>query len=219
MAYIDDIDETSPNDDPDQVAGGAAQFRQFKTDVKGSFPSLGQAAVTKTAEEINSLITADSTETLTNKTIDNATFTGTQTGFVGDVTGDVTGDLTGNSNTSTLANNIVGQGTLATRNTVNSTHIDNDSVRFSNEMASVVSNGTFTVTSSTPQIIPSGVFNIGAVTNARLAILQIFDGVAWVDVKESSTSIGVQVTSDGGNARLIGGATSGTIIRYRKIFN
>lgn len=57
MAYIDDIDETSPNDDPDQVAGGAAQFRQFKTDVKGSFPSLGQAAVTKTADEINDLYT------------------------------------------------------------------------------------------------------------------------------------------------------------------
>lgn len=68
VTYIEDLDETWPlgSDDPDTLDN---HDRNTKTAVKGSFPSLGAAAVTKTAAEINALITETGTETLTNKTL------------------------------------------------------------------------------------------------------------------------------------------------------
>ena len=55
MAYIDDMDPAAPLN-TDLVSGGAGELRDIKTDTQGSFPNLGQAAVTKTAAEINDLV-------------------------------------------------------------------------------------------------------------------------------------------------------------------
>lgn len=67
--YIDDFNLAWPNDNPDQLAQQAIQTRNVKRGTKGSFPNLGQAAVVRTADEINNLISPDSTQILTNKTI------------------------------------------------------------------------------------------------------------------------------------------------------
>ena len=57
VTYIEDLDETWPlgSDDPDTLDN---HHRNTKAGVKGSFPSLGAAAVTKTAAEINDLVTS-----------------------------------------------------------------------------------------------------------------------------------------------------------------
>jgi len=51
--YIDDLNPSWPNDDPDQVAQSAEHHRGQKNAIKGSFPNLGQAAFTGTAAELN----------------------------------------------------------------------------------------------------------------------------------------------------------------------
>lgn len=53
--YIDDLSPIDPNNDPDKLNQADDHLRGIKSATKGSFPSLGQAAVTKTAEEINDL--------------------------------------------------------------------------------------------------------------------------------------------------------------------
>jgi len=66
--YIEDLNEANPNGDPDQVLQGDDHIRGVKKSVKGSFPNLGQEAVTKTAAEINDLAsTTELTEGLDTK--------------------------------------------------------------------------------------------------------------------------------------------------------
>lgn len=61
--FIDDLDSSNPaaSDDP---SVGDDHIRGTKSAVKGSFTSLGSAAVTKTAAEINDLATLTGAETL-----------------------------------------------------------------------------------------------------------------------------------------------------------
>ena len=57
VTYIEDLVETNPNEaDSDTLDEADNHMRLIKTAVKGSFPSLGAAAVTKTAAEINDTI-------------------------------------------------------------------------------------------------------------------------------------------------------------------
>lgn len=55
VVYIDDLVTTNPNNDPDTLAEADDHLRAIKTAVKGSFPNLGQAAVTGTAAELNTI--------------------------------------------------------------------------------------------------------------------------------------------------------------------
>ena len=69
VTYIEDLVSTNPVGATDDVEEGDDHIRNIKTAVKGSFPNLGAAAVTKTAAEINDLATITGTETLTDKTL------------------------------------------------------------------------------------------------------------------------------------------------------
>lgn len=54
--YIDDLNPANPNGDPDQVAQGDDHLRGIKNAVLGSFPNLGQAAVTATSAVLNETV-------------------------------------------------------------------------------------------------------------------------------------------------------------------
>lgn len=69
VTYIEDLVDTNPIGATDNIDEGDDHIRNIKTAVQGSFPSLGAAAVTKTAAEINDLATLTGSETLTNKTL------------------------------------------------------------------------------------------------------------------------------------------------------
>lgn len=56
VTYIEDLVDTNPVGATDNVDEGDDHIRNIKTAVQGSFPSLGAAAVTKTASEINDTI-------------------------------------------------------------------------------------------------------------------------------------------------------------------
>jgi len=60
FSYIDLLNTNWPNDTPDQLAEADDHLRGIKTALQGSFPNLGQLAVTKTAAEINALINSNS---------------------------------------------------------------------------------------------------------------------------------------------------------------
>ena len=51
--FIDDFNETFPNSSPDTLAQADDHMRGIKKGTKGSFPNLGQAAVTGTAADLN----------------------------------------------------------------------------------------------------------------------------------------------------------------------
>lgn len=53
--FIDDMNPANPNNSPDQVKEAANHLRGVKNAVQGSFPTLGQQAVTLTAAQINQL--------------------------------------------------------------------------------------------------------------------------------------------------------------------
>ena len=64
--YIEDLVETNPNEtDLDTLDEADNHLRWIKIAVKGSFPSLGAAAVTKTAAEINDLVDKSTVQTIT----------------------------------------------------------------------------------------------------------------------------------------------------------
>jgi hypothetical protein len=69
VTYIEDLVATNPVGATDNVDEGDDHLRNIKTAVKGSFPNLGNASVTRTAAQINDSATKTGTETLTNKTI------------------------------------------------------------------------------------------------------------------------------------------------------
>ena len=56
--FIDDLNDTNPNNSPDQVKEAAAHMRGIKQAVQGSFPNLGSLAVTLTAAELNGILAA-----------------------------------------------------------------------------------------------------------------------------------------------------------------
>jgi len=51
--YIDDFNTAWPNNDPDQLAEADDHLRGIKAGTKGSFPNLGQEAVTASAADLN----------------------------------------------------------------------------------------------------------------------------------------------------------------------
>lgn len=69
--YIDDLVDTNP-ETGDNVNEGDDHLRGIKSAVQGSFPSLGSAAVTKTAAEINDLV--EQTDPVLNGTISGTAF-------------------------------------------------------------------------------------------------------------------------------------------------
>lgn len=69
VVYIEDLVKTNPIS-TDTIDEGQNHLNIIKTAVQGSFPSLGAAAVTRTAADINGLISQTGTETLENKTLD-----------------------------------------------------------------------------------------------------------------------------------------------------
>lgn len=56
VVYIDDLVATNPVGATDNIDEGDDHIRNIKAAVQGSFPSLGNAAVTKTAAEVNNLL-------------------------------------------------------------------------------------------------------------------------------------------------------------------
>lgn len=91
--YIDDLNPSIPDGASDFIDEGDDNIRGIKSATKGSFPNLGQAAVTSTAAELNQLagntvggstvgdiVTNDDTQTLTNKTLTDPTINGAVTG-------------------------------------------------------------------------------------------------------------------------------------------
>ena len=72
VTYIDDLVATNPVGATDNVDEGDDHIRNIKTAVQGSFPSLGNAAVTKTAAEINDLV--EKTDPVLNGTITGTAF-------------------------------------------------------------------------------------------------------------------------------------------------
>lgn len=71
VVYIEDLVDTNPVVG-DNVSEGDDHIRNIKTAVQGSFPSLGAAAVTKTAAEINDLV--EQTDPVLNGTITGTAF-------------------------------------------------------------------------------------------------------------------------------------------------
>ena len=65
VTYIEDLVTTNPVGATDNVDEGDDHIRNIKTAVKGSFPSLGAVAVTKTAAQINDLVDKSSVQTIT----------------------------------------------------------------------------------------------------------------------------------------------------------
>jgi len=59
--YIDDFNTAWPNNDPDQLAEADDHLRGIKTGTKGSFPNLGQAAFTGSAQDLNKVAGAATT--------------------------------------------------------------------------------------------------------------------------------------------------------------
>ena len=53
---IEDLVDTNPNNDPDQVTQGDDHLRLLKVCIQGSFPSLGPDQVTVTALQLNAVI-------------------------------------------------------------------------------------------------------------------------------------------------------------------
>jgi len=74
VTYIEDLVETNPVGATDFVSQGDDHIRNIKKAVKGSFPSLGQAAVTMTAAELNGVKNASN---LTSGTLPDGRFPAT----------------------------------------------------------------------------------------------------------------------------------------------
>jgi len=216
FSYIDLLNTAWPNNDPDQLAEADDHLRGIKVSLKGSFPSLGQTAVTKTAAEINSLVTDTSADILTNKTIDNAAYTGTQTGFAGDILGQ--------------ASTISGQGALATLNSVTSAEIDANAVGSSelaansvgsseiianavknSELANASGTGSQLVTNGTTYTLPQGWYMVGAVASGNI---QVNTSGGW---KNISIDNGGMCFSDGTNTRLQYNGASSDTFYWRKL--
>ena len=204
MAYIDDIDEGQPlNTEP--VSEGAVQIRDFKTDVKGSFPNLGQAAVTKTAAEINDLFTITDAgalaylDTVGTAQIDADAVTATQ----------IAPDAVGSSE---IAANAVGASEIADNAVVRAT-IGNDAVGV-NEIAVNAVNDAALATASVAgskalsdfenYALPVGWYMIS--TPATVLHVMINTGAGWVALSED----GCTCWSDGTNTRLSSGSSPGT---------
>ena len=199
--YIEDLNETWPAG-PEDSGDGDNHLVNIKVAVKGSFPNLGQAPVTKTASEINDLATKTGTETLEAKTINNGTFTGTQEGFVGDVTG----NLTGNAATATDAINAV--------NVTGSGVAD-----FNTTLTRPSAVGTFIATTA-GFTVPPGVYNLLTPLALNTLFLEIFVGANWYAIEEAAPGVRLlaTITSDGLNVRLR--TSSGTDnVQYKQMYS
>lgn len=200
--YIDDLVVTNPNSSPDTLAQADDHLRGIKKAVKGSFPNLGAAAVTKTAAEINDLVDKSTTQTITGaKTFNDFTGTGNLTG---NVTGDVTGNVIGNCSGTALS--VTGTGVIA------STHIAANAIGLSELKTNSTAYGSFTVAAGGNTIVPEGLFFWVADV---FITQQIYTGSVWSVAIGSSPS--GTVFSDGVNVRF-NNATSGTAtVRYRRL--
>ena len=237
------MDSTNPNNSPDQVKESANHHRGIKSAVQGSFPNLGQQAVTKTAAEINDLVQPATTDTLSNKTISSAAFTGTQTGFNGDVDGDLTGNVVGNTqgthtgavvgNASTASNfnsnrTITISGDASGSNASSSgTHnigitLGGGTVQFANEMNKNGGGGTYVVSNSSEKILSAGVFNISGFYNdgyGTIAAMYIKINGSWAAHRGAEFGDAtVQIVSDGTNVKLTSSGGQHTF-EYTKMFN
>jgi len=232
--FIDDMDSTNPNNSPDQVKESANHLRGVKNAVQGSFPNLGQVAVTKTAAEINDLVQPATIDTLENKTLVAADFTGTQTGFEGDITGDVVGNTSGthtgsvvgnattasafsSSRTITITGDCSGSGASTTGQNTISVSLGTDTVRFSSEMNNTDSTGQW----ANGSFVPPGVFiitNLGTSDyNGTFQNVQYNGNGGWKNrIGGDYDTSAACVTSDGVNVKVV---TSSGTIPYRKIFN
>ena len=240
--FIDDMDSTNPNNSPDQVKESANHLRGVKNAVQGSFPNLGQVAVVKTAAEINDLVQPATTDTLENKTLVAADFTGTQTGFTGDVVGNLTGNSAGthtgavvgnastaskfNSNrTIALSGDISGSNVNDSGNHTISCNINNDTIRFSNEINNTAVDGSFNITGfgGGTMLVPAGVYNIKVggtdAYNGNRVVVEYYTGTGGWQPRISGDYNGgsVNVVSDGAHVRV--SAAGSYNFLYRKIFN
>ena len=239
------MNSANPNNSPDQVKEAANHLRGIKNAVQGSFPNLGQVAVTRTAAEFNVCILPSEPATLSLKTIESAVFTGTQTGFIGNVTGDLTGDVQGNivgNSNGTHTGNVVGNSSTATAwnssrtitisgdctgsgSSSNGTNnisigIDPSTIKFSSEMNKNGGSGTYNVTNTL--VLAAGLFNIRGFGNDGYGDVKSLQGRIngqWFNLfgtgTYSSPSTSAQVVSDGTNVRLSGSGS----YPYTKLFN
>jgi len=105
--FIEDFNSAWPNKTPDQVEAANEHMQGIKKGVQGSFPNLGQLAVTKTAAEINAGVEAvapatpnnlamlDAGGNLLDSQVESDGAGNITANLTGNVTGNVTGDLTG----------------------------------------------------------------------------------------------------------------------------
>jgi len=153
------------------------------------------------SDKIYDAATKSGTETLSDKTlpspaISDASFSGTQTGFVGNISG--------------TASNITSQGALATKDTVSNADLDassvaasniqTDAVGFTDEIAGSTTSDDFTFSvSSITATIQKGIFIPGAITTPSNTLvgdvnLQYFINGAWTTVKTIPISSGLETT-------------------------
>lgn len=85
VTYITDLDQNNPASSDDKSEGDD-HLRNIKKGLANTFSGFTGEAMTRTEAALNDAATKTGTETLTNKTITSAAFTGTQTGFVGTTT-------------------------------------------------------------------------------------------------------------------------------------
>jgi len=160
---------------------------------------------------LGNAVTADSTVVLTNKTIHNGLYTGTQTGFIGDIQGQ--------------ADSIVNQGALATKDSVDTADIADgaitavkvadNSLGFSSKLVTVNANQDHVFNGAETFLIPKGIWCFGHLVwtgNINWSLIyEVYNGYEWRTVFSDNYTLSGSadfgdanylVATDGNNARL-----------------
>jgi len=241
VTYIDDLVETNPIGSTDTLDEADNHLRIIKVAVKGSFPSLGSAAVTKTAAEINNLAEKSVPATTNNLAMLDAGGDLADSLVETDGAGNITANVTGNADTATLAATVTLNADLSgdvTSSGSNVTSLADDTVTFADEIVKPSESSPtyydFTYTNSNKtEVVPVGIYtraqaiSSGGNVNGTVELQYYIDGV-WRTVEtitvttSSGNMVETLVISDGVNCRLVwtytSGGTSSDYWRFTKLF-
>ena len=236
--FIDDLNQSNPDNTPDQVAQADDHMRGIKKSVKGSWPNLGQGAVTWTYQELNDLPTKTGAETFTNKIISAAQYLGVQLGFIGDIAGNATtattaakagafttdrtvtatGDVTGTS-TSDDGNHALGL--TIPDGSITEPKVADNAISFTSKIKRSTVHSQFTA-NGTLTSLGAGVWNLkndstsgGGVGQPLEIHLTTGSETAIILVP---TQAGIQLVSDGTNVKYKDNGGSDVPVKYTRMF-
>jgi len=173
---------------------------------------------------LGNAVTADSTVTLSNKTIHNGLYTGVQTGFIGNVEGNITGNAETVTTNANLTGDVtsVGNATTLSNNTVTDSKVVDNSLTFASKIASVNANNDHVFNGAETFLIPKGIWCFGhAVWTGNInwhIYYEVFNGHEWRIIHDEIFTLSGSadfgdanylVATDGNNARLRNLVTGG----------